>query len=584
MLPLLTAPWALAALAALPALAALYWLRNTWRELPVSSLMFWMHQSESQASGLRMRRLQTPLLFFLEIAALVLLALAATGPRVDTAQGRWPLVVVLDDSYSMLAGGDESPRRLAQAALEHELRWGDDHPVRFVLAGETTQALGDSVWSWAEATEVLAGWRCLAPRARLAEAAALAGELSGDKARILVVSDHAPEHEPGEGRLQWWAFGQPRPNFAFVTAARSTRDGVDRCLLEIANFAPAPKSTSLVVDTGTPAQEIHREVLSLDAQEVRRVTLRLPKDLAIVRARLDDDTLAIDNHVVLVREETPPVRVEVRVRSEALRMQVEKALQATGKTAPPGDRPQLLITDDADAQPGSADTWLVQFLAEKDADAYVGPFVLDRTHPLTEGLALGGVVWGAGKTPELPGAPIILAGGVPLITDMDNLAGQHHVRVRLRPDLSALLETPAWPILTWNLVHWRATELPGLRRANLRLGESAFLTVPLGVESLWHTPPEGSPRSLAVSGQRATVRPEATGLHELDARGVKYQVAVNALRREESDLQTCVTGRWGAWSEDPATAPALVHLAWIPMLLVLGVLTLHMALANRLGK
>ena len=102
----------------------------------------------------------------LAISGVLLLALAATGPRVDTGQGRWPLVVVLDDSFSMLAGGEVSPRRLAQSALERELRWGDDHPVRFVLAGETPQTLGDSVWSWTEASEALAGWRCLAPTAR----------------------------------------------------------------------------------------------------------------------------------------------------------------------------------------------------------------------------------------------------------------------------------------------------------------------------------------------------------------------------------------------------------------------------------
>jgi len=151
MLPLLTAPWALAALAALPALAALYWLRNTWREAPVSSLMFWLQQSESQAGGLRLRRLQTPLLFFLEITALLLLAIAATGPRIDTAQGRWPLVVVLDDSFSMQAGGAESARRLAQESLQRELRWGEDHPVRFILAGQAPQLLGDVISSWTEA-------------------------------------------------------------------------------------------------------------------------------------------------------------------------------------------------------------------------------------------------------------------------------------------------------------------------------------------------------------------------------------------------------------------------------------------------
>jgi aerotolerance regulator-like protein len=593
MLPLLTAPWALAALAAVPALAALYLLRNTWREIPVSSLMFWLHQAESKASGLRVKRLQTPLLFFLEIAALLLLAFAATGPRMDTAQGRWPLVVVLDDSYSMQAGGMESARRLALEALRHEVRWGEGHPVRFLLASDYPQALGETVGSWAEAEQILEGWRCQAPIARLPEAAALAGELSGDKARILIVSDHAPDADPGEGRVQWWAFGQPRPNAAFVNAARSTRDGLDRCLVELGNFSSKPQTTTLILET-LGKQEIHREALALAAQEIRRVTYRLPKEVDVVRARIDADSLTIDNEAILVREETPPVRTLVQLKNEALRVPVEKALTATNKAVPPGELPQLLITDDPDTPTAAAETWLVEFSAEKDAEPYVGPFVLDRTHPLTEGWNLSGVVWGAGRAESVneratpgrgfPGAPVVMAGNVPLVTDAVDLAGQHHVRVRLRPDLSTLIESPAWPILVWNLVQWRASELPGLRRANLRLGESALLALPLGVNSVLHLPPESPSRQIGVQSQRLTIRPEETGLHEVEAGESKYQFAVNALRREESDLMRCVTGRWGEWTEDAATAPAFIHLAWIPMVVVLAVLTLHMALAFRAGK
>ena len=584
MLPLLTAPWALAALAAVPALAAMYWLHNTRRVVPVSSVMFWLHESEAQASGLRMRRLQTPLLFFLEIAALVLLAAAATGPRIDTGQGRWPLVVVLDDSFSMLAGGDESARRLALAALPRDLSWGDGHPVRFILAGDSAQTLGDTIGSWTEAQEALQGWRCRAPTARLPEAIALAGELSGDKARILVISDHAPEHEPGEGRVRWWALGKPRANLAFVNATRSVRDGLDRCLLEIANFSPEPQTTTLVLETHAGAHEIHRDVLALAAHEIRRISLRLPKDLAVVQARLGVDALPFDNQVTLVREETPPVRVQVQLKNEALRGPVDKALHATGKTALPGAAPQLLITDAADAEPPTAETWVVQLLTEKTADAFVGPFVLDRTHPLTEGVGLAGVVWGAGTAREFPGAPIVLAGGVPLVTDTENFAGQHHVRVRLRPDLSTLLETPAWPILIWNLVHWRALELPGLRRANVRLGEFVEVTVPLGVESIIHAPPQGPTHAWPAPSQRVVLRPEEAGLHEIEAGTAKHRFAVNILRREESDLTKCVTGRWGEWTEDGAPAPAIYHLLWIPLLIVLGVLTLHMFLAVRAGK
>ena len=50
------------------------------------------------------------------------------------------------------------------------------------------------------------------------------------------------------------------------------------------------------------------------------------------------------------------------------------------------------------------------FITESEASAYLGPFVIDLTHPLTEGLSLGGVVWGAGVTEQLLGTPIITAG------------------------------------------------------------------------------------------------------------------------------------------------------------------------------
>src|SRR4051812_10206951 len=98
MLPLFAAPWAFLALAALPALATIYVLRHSYRRVSVPNLMLWLDVAESRASGLKVRRLQTPLLFFLELAALALLALAATGPRLEVGPGARPLVVVLDDS------------------------------------------------------------------------------------------------------------------------------------------------------------------------------------------------------------------------------------------------------------------------------------------------------------------------------------------------------------------------------------------------------------------------------------------------------------------------------------------------------
>src|ERR1700722_8117389 len=100
MIPLLTYPFALVALATLPALVAIYILRNRFRRRTVSSLILWQFHVQSKTGGARVNRLQLPLLFFLELLALALLVAAAAGPQWKMPQTTRPLIVVLDDSFS----------------------------------------------------------------------------------------------------------------------------------------------------------------------------------------------------------------------------------------------------------------------------------------------------------------------------------------------------------------------------------------------------------------------------------------------------------------------------------------------------
>jgi hypothetical protein len=81
MIPFLTYPLALIALATLPALAAIYILRNRFRRRQVSSLLLWRFHVQSKSGGAKVHRLQLPLLFFLELLTLLLLVVAATGPQ-----------------------------------------------------------------------------------------------------------------------------------------------------------------------------------------------------------------------------------------------------------------------------------------------------------------------------------------------------------------------------------------------------------------------------------------------------------------------------------------------------------------------
>jgi hypothetical protein len=583
MAPVLLYPLALFGLLGVPVLLAIYLLRNRYRRVPVSSLMLWVDVRQSREGGTRVRRLQTPLLLFLEMAAVALLSLAAAGPHVRTAESALPLVVVLDDSFSMLAGAPDSPRSRAAKALEEELRQRPPYSVRFVLAGERPQALGEAVRTTPEALAQLDGWACLAPAARLEEAAALAAEVGGEWARVLVLTDHAPKSPPGKGRLQWWAFGRPLPNLAFVNAARSAADSGERCLFEVANLSDDRHSATLVVEAGEPPAEVSRSPLDLAAGATHREVLRLKEAAGPVRAHIGEDTLAIDNAVTLFPAAGRGVGVEVRVRDRALRTLVEKAVRAVKGARLGAAAPDVVFTD-AEDDSAEGNAWLVRLLAEKDAEAFTGPFVLDRAHPLTDGLSLAGVVWGAGKAGRLPGAPVIMAGNVPLLTDAESAAGRHELHLRLRPDLSTLQDTPNWPVLLWNLLQWNASLAPGLTRANVRLGEEAVLNLPPGTASAEVTGPDGTARTVPVQGRRVVVRADDVGAYSVRTDAGQFAFAANALSRDESDLRGCASGRWGDWLDDAALRLEYRSVSWALLLLLLAVLSLHLFLVARAGR
>jgi hypothetical protein len=579
MLPILTSPVALIGLATLPALVAIYILRNRSRIQPVSSLLLWAHPRVAPDGGTRIEKFRPSLLFWLEFLALLSLVLAAAAPFVPTSSGARPLVVVLDDSFSMQAGSPDSPRKRAAEALLEELRQRPRGSVRLILAGDRAQLLGDGAHRASEVEAILDNWSCQAPTARIDLALSLAFELGGELASVIVLSDHAPPptSPPEPGKVRWWAFGTPRPNWAFVNASRSAGPRGDRILLEIANLANEPRSTTLRIEAGSPLHELQRSGLQLDSRETRRLVLELPEGPAapsIVKASIDDDDLPFDNSVMLVSASSRLVRYENRLAEGKLRSVVERAVRATGGASPTDIRPHLLFLDGEAPPPDGDDAWVVRLVVEPQAEAFTGPFVLDRSHPLTEGLSLAGVVWGGGKS-TMSGAPVIMAGNVALITDFE-LAGKHEIRLRLRQDLSTLTESPAWPALIWNLVRWRSTQLPGFDRTNIRLGEESTWNLSSPEERAELRGPAGDLSTIQAHGRRIAIRPDRPGIYSLRAGEQTAELAVNPLNRDESDLTQCLSGRWGDERDETTLQLEYRDLMWLPVLIALAIATLHL--------
>jgi Aerotolerance regulator N-terminal len=575
MIPFLAYPLALIALASVPALAAIYILRNRFRRRPVSSLVLWRFHVQSKSGGAKIHRLQLPLLFFLELLALLLLVTAATGPRWNLPQLQRPLIVVLDDSFSMRAVHDGiSAQARAKTFLEKLFRRQPPPSTRLILAGPEPNSLGATVRNWREVDASLSQWKCWSPDAAIDRAVTFASELGKQQANILVLTDHKPaDPKIANPRLEWHAFGSPEDNVAIVNATRSAFGDQDRCLLEVVNFSNAARTTKLALQTGTNAAQ--GSLLSLGARESQRLVFNIPSSAPALRARLEPDALAADNEVQLL----PPIRRRVRVQVGLTNLisadLANRTLAATGLRAAISENPELVISE-RDAAAGS-NCWSLRWSSAGATNAYTGPFIVDSSHPLAGGIALEGAVWAAAVVTNAPGdVPVIFAGNIPLLSAREDVLGRRHLALNFNPELSTVQDTPDWPILFCNILSWRISEMPGLRESNARLGTEVILKTTGGPVTV--TQPDGERKSFPKTGGELALETPMPGIYSVAADAVTNQFSVNVLAADKSDLSACASGQWGRWSEDTERRMEESSAVWIFGLLALGLLCAHLFL------
>ena len=484
---------------------------------------------------------------------------------------------------------ESSPRELATQALERFLDREHRYTARFVTAGDRPGVLGDSVTTSAEATRVLEEWRCESGHSTLDEAITLAAELGGPLARLLVLTDSIAPPEIGDGRIEWWSFGRARENVAIVSAARTPSDQNERCLFEILNLGEEPARRRLTVQVAGEPQPREDVVLPLRPGESRRFTYTLSPGAGEIRATLEADALPLDDSVTLLPRNARPVRTQLSFRNADLREAVVRGLRATGRAEIVGDGADLLLTDDPDSSVSGTRTWIVRFLALPDGVTFEGPFIVEKTHPLTAGLSLAGVFWGASRE-EIPGRPLLSVGNVTLIATEAAGGTRHDTFVNLRLGLSRIVESTAWPVLFWNLLEWRSEFAPGPRATNLRLGTEGSVVLPRDAKRARIRSPRGEEQLIALTdaAPRIALRADEIGRYVVESVDrdppVEYEIAVHPLRRDESDLKNGVTGSWGRWVDDPSLRRHYASVAWALLLFALAALCVHQVLAARAAR
>ena len=554
-------PLGLLALAAIPAIVAIHLLRRRFPPRPVSGLFLWKAAHDVPDGGRRIDKLPVTISLLLECLAALALALIIAGATLDSASGVEHLVALVDDSVSMSAvdaTGESSRDRAVRRIADEVERIGPRGRITIVQSGERPALIvGPAAFS-AEAESALAGWNPLARTHSLAAGLRLARELSGESGALLVLSDRRPDEtserpafaQARQGgrrapREQWVALGVPLPNVGIVDAHRAAPSGGGNgtLTLTLRNYSDAPAARVLRLTAGGAEVAVRK----VEAPEgVSSLTVPLPPNLPPVTASLSDDALAVDNEVVLVEPRPQIVGVENRLRNDRGRDALDRALGAlAGVTRT--DAGHLAFVEAADAASPAAGMWQVRFGAGParsggDSLDLIGPFVLEKRHPLLQGVTLGGIVW-TGAVPLAAGVvhPLASAGDRALIGATASNADPAFV-FNLDLARTNLIRSPDWPILVSNLVEMRRRELPGPERWNYRVGEFVRVRFDRQPEAPVRLRVGSLERTLPETRLVEFIAPAPGGLAEiLEGDAVRFRIGINPLDESEGDLRAAAT-------------------------------------------
>jgi Ca-activated chloride channel homolog len=586
-------PLGLLALLAIPAIVAIHLFRRRFPVRPVAGLFLWQIGRQTPEGGGKISRLPITTSLMLECLAALALALILAGARLSSAGVSPHLVVLLDDSASMAAAnsrGESARSRGVRRVLDEIDRLGNRGLVTIVQSGVRPSVLAGPTAPAIEARRALDNWQPEAPHHSLALGLRVARELAGRNSRLLVITDATPSAPPSDGEL-WASVGEPLSNVGIMAADRTLETGEGRATiaLTLGNYSTAAARRAITVSAAdkvllTRSLELPPGLSSL--------TLPLSPGLPAVRVALENDALPRDNDVMLVEPRPRVVGVATQLPEGRGRQAVLRALASVAGVTQQQDSPHLVVGDASDldraAPPG---TWRAGFgrapaswLAKGEPQDFIGPFVLEKRHPLLLGVSFGGVVWPGAMPLAGDVRPVASSGDHALIgmRSSGTPGNQPAILFNLDLDRTNLIRSPDWPILISNLVEMRRQALPGPERWNYRVGE--WVRVRLGRD------PKGSLRIRSGPVERPAFRsPKGEGgpLRELEfiapspggllqiiedpdgsaGDAVLYELGVNFLDETEANLRDRSSGNAGQFADAPGlraeTGPASDPLFWV---------------------
>jgi hypothetical protein len=552
-------PLGLIALASIPAIVAIHLFRRRFPPRPVAGLFLWQTGRHLPEGGGRIDKLPITYSLLLECLAALALSLLFAGARLSTAAEARHLVVLLDDSASMAARnarGESARDRGARRVLAEIDRLSSTGRVSLVLSGDRPAVIAGPSVLPAAARSALDRWQPRAPHHSLEMGLRLARELAGRNGQLLIVTDAMPsaDGQADPAAAQWTAAGEALPNVGIIAAERTLtpEEGRGGVLLTLGNYSEKAQARQVRIRAGEKDVSITQVTVP---PAVSTLKLPLAVGLPAVRVSLDDDALARDNEVVLAEPRPTVVAIDNRLPPGRGHDALDRAIGALSNVTR-GESGQLqFVSTDALETPASPGVWRAavgrppaRLAGEGGAQDFVGPFVLEKRHPLLSGVTLAGVVWaGASPLSASAGHPLAFADTRPVISDLTGAGDPTTLLFNLDLERTNLVRAPDWPILISNLVELRRQNLPGPERWNYRAGELIRVRLGRDPKAAVRMRLGSIERTLPAGRTIELVAPAAGGLLEiLEGQERLFEIGVNVLDERESDLRTRGSGASGA--------------------------------------
>ncbi len=499
--------------------------------------MFFAKSKSTAEGGQKINKLQLPLIFFIEFLILLFFILAIANPMSLQKGQLIPITVVLDDSISMIAGGQGfSPRSQAARFLEEQLFSEKMYRITMVKAGRVPTIIGKRDMAGIEAVKTLQNWECHSASTDINEAVAHGINVSSEDAVVIVVTDH-PKADSGNENIKWLSFGKPLENMAITAAHRSASGRVDRCFFEFSNFSDQPKELDAEIVDMSSGNLIERVSGKIEAGSSRRAILKISDQRAPIKAVIKNDAVDYDNEAVLLPVIKDKVKVAIKLSDSNLANAVKKAVKATELSVITDSEPDLLICDNtytANLQPQLVK--MVIFNASEPA--YIRNIAVNGgEHQITADLPEVDAMW-AVDTAIKPRGEILVAGGqIPLIW-LENDKSYSTVGMNFSYANSNLHQSNFWPVLFYNVVDWTSQKLAGPSNSNFRSGSRIEIYTDKALDnvSITNKVQKDKVEQCSVQNGRAVYVAGESGLYEISAGDKSYNISINLCSYEESDL------------------------------------------------